>query len=545
MSEKQIIQTPSLFEVDESFDDPRFMRVRINAMTTGINRNNSRFSLDCVKKAKDTFANIPVLAHVIEKTDEEGNKHLDYGSHDFHIENDAFNEDTQRIIYEEQVVGIVPESNDFEIVKNKETGEYNVFVTALLYRDYGNYVCDILESRNNTTDVSMEIMCDNISYSSKDKVMDVGEMMACGVTLLGSDVTPGMQGAKAEVFAIDDNNRQNQMIKIMQELKESLDNYMAIKANYNRGKEENQMEFEEKAEVTEALTDEVETVAEEFTEADNSEKIIEESATEESTEEEVAVTEAESEDTEEVTPPDENFEVDETEKIEEESVEEKTEEVETDQSNLQMAVTVAGETKNFALSLNQKILDLTTLVNEVYGENDNTYYSCDVFEDGQKYVIMHDFWNDRHYKQEFSYSNKKSAYTLKGDRTSVFAQYLTDVEIQQLENMRANYSVIETELAQYKAEPEKMAVLESDDYKNLAGNETFEALKAQDAHFEMSVDDLKAQCDAMLLEYAKGHKVEFETVEELEVKKPISFKRVIPGSPMKKAGKYGGIFSRS
>ena len=98
MSERQIIQTPSLFKVDESFEDSRFMRVRVASMHSGKNLNNSRFSKDCIEAAKDTFANIPILANIIVTTDENGNQHMDYSSHDMHIENDVFNDGEQRII---------------------------------------------------------------------------------------------------------------------------------------------------------------------------------------------------------------------------------------------------------------------------------------------------------------------------------------------------------------------------------------------------------------------------------------------------------------
>ena len=48
----------------------------------------------------------------------------------------------------------------------------------------------------------------------------------------------------------------------------------------------------------------------------------------------------------------------------------------------------------------------------------------------------------------------------------------------------------------------------------------------------------------MLLEYAKGHKVEFEAKEDSTEKKSVGFKYIIPTSPSRKTGKYGGIFSR-
>ena len=112
----QIVKTPSVFKIDDSFTDDRFMRVRIAVMHSGENLNKSSFSTKVIKDAKDTFANIPVLANVIKYTDENGDEHFDYNGHDAHIEEDAFNEGEYRLIYDEKVVGTVPESNNFEIV---------------------------------------------------------------------------------------------------------------------------------------------------------------------------------------------------------------------------------------------------------------------------------------------------------------------------------------------------------------------------------------------------------------------------------------------
>ena len=111
----QIVKTPSVFEVDSAFDDPRFMRVRVCVMHSGENLNKSSFSTDVIRAAKDTFANIPVLANVVKYTDEDGNVRYDYNGHDAHVEEDAFNEGEYRLIYDEKAVGIIPETNYFEL----------------------------------------------------------------------------------------------------------------------------------------------------------------------------------------------------------------------------------------------------------------------------------------------------------------------------------------------------------------------------------------------------------------------------------------------
>ena len=156
---RYIVSTPSLFKVDEKFDDPRFMRVRIAVMHSGENRNGTSFSANVIKKAKDTFANIPVLAYVQKYQDENGNTVMDYKGHEMHMENDAFHEGQQKMIYDERVVGVVPEKNNFEIQHDDTNDADFAVVDALIYRDYGNYVADILEDRGGKTDVSAEIFC--------------------------------------------------------------------------------------------------------------------------------------------------------------------------------------------------------------------------------------------------------------------------------------------------------------------------------------------------------------------------------------------------
>ena len=108
--------------------------------------------------------------------------------------------------------------------------------------------------------------------------------------------------------------------------------------------------------------------------------------------------------------------------------------------------------------------------------------------------------------------------------------------------MRSNYSSIVDELASFKAEPEKEAVLAEECYAQIADTDAFKELSKKENHFSMSVDEVRAEADKQLLEYAKGHKIEFSATEE---KKPIGTKRV--GNPLKKAtpgsGRYGSLFS--
>lgn len=505
--EKQIVHTTSLFEVDNKFDDPRFMKVRISAMHSGINRNGSAFSVDCIKAAKDTFANIPILAEVESHTDANGNVSMDYTTHAMHIETDAFDSDKERIIYDEKVVGIIPETNDFELIHDDETGNEYVQVSGLIYRDYGNYCADILESRDGKTDVSMEIACEDMSYDAKERCLNVGKMTACGVTLLGEDTMPGMAKAHAEMFSAKTETTQEQLIRIMQELKESLDNYTHSKEG---GKTE--VDNFEETEVTETVVEEtVDEVTEETTTTEDA-VTTEETNSEEATPEETPVEEA----------------------VVEEATVELSEEI-PENPSVEFTAQFGEETKKFSISLNQKLESFYSLVNETYGELDGDYYDVSVFED-EKIIEMYGLFSGKAYRQTYK-CKKKNEYQLVGDRCEIFKRYLSQEEIEQLENMKANYSAISEKLEKYESEPKKVEILNSAKYKYVANTKEFAEL--MENHFDTSIDEVTEKANEILLSYAEKGQLNFAA-------EPQTTKKNIVGISLpfeaKSESRYGDLF---
>ena len=205
-------------------------------------------------------------------------------------------------------------------------------------------------------------------------------------------------------------------------------------------------------------------------------------------------------------------------------------------NELTYTVVIDDVEKTFAVSLVDKLNALSQLVNNTYSESDNTYYDVDAYDD-EKYVIMHDYWNNKHFRQ--SYSVKKDVYSLKGDRVEVFAQYLTADQIAKLDSMKADYASITEKLAKYESEPEKMEILNSEDYANIADSAEFVELKKEENHFNMSVDELKAEADRQLLEYAKGNKIEFSE----DKKKSVGMKQ-FSQKKSGKTGRYGSLFNK-
>lgn len=525
------VQIPAKFEMDEN-ESSSTLFAHVEVMHTGRNRNGSNLTEKAAKNCLDTIPYKPILANFCEI---DGVR--DFTSHDFTINEDG------EVEYQERQVGCFTADKPYMKEDEEVEGRKNIYAKVAIPREYTD-AAEIIE-RKNGTKVSAELEINSMSYDVKEKELLLEDVELIGLTLLGKnpetgeDVQEGMQGAhiQLEDFSADKNSLN---FDISDEIKQFIQVSImeALSDKNKRGKEDTQMEFEEKTEVTE--TEQVEeTVTEEFTEAENSDEVFEETATEESTEEEVTVTEAESEDDTEVTPAEEEiFEdaAEETEAEEEASGEEESENEEFEANNLKMSVSINGEVKTFEVSLAQKINALYELVNSTYSDSDNDYYDVDVFDDS-KIVIMHGWFSGKHFKQ--SYSLRKDVYSLKGDRVEVFATYLTADEQAQLDSMKQSYAEVSEKLSKYEAEPEKVMILESEDYKNLSGNEAFEALKVQENHFDLSVEEVKTQCDAMLLEYAKGHKVEFSVQEDNE-KKPVGRK---PFSIVSKKRNYGSLLN--
>lgn len=465
---KEILTTATSFAVDKEFEDSRFCKVRIRAMHTGLNRKNINFSEECVSNAEDTFRNIPILADVAVTTDEDGNEVLDYTAHEMHIEEDVFNEGKYKTIYDERVVGIIPETNNFELVLDEETGNKYVYLDAMLYREYGNYCVDILKSRGGSTDVSMEIDVLDSVFNAEKKYLDVKKMQASGLTLLGDDCTPGMYNAEMQMFSLDKNNVNEQLIKIMQELKESLDNY--TKFSQKGG---NSLMAEETKVIENEDTTVEDTVTEDVADTGVSEEVFD--------------------------------------------------------------VKITHNGSDFSLTLGDKLKALSEIVNTTYGEEDATWYFVDADD---KYVFMTDYSSERTYRQE--YSENDTEYSLVGEREQVFAMWLSEEEKKNVEEMISNYSSISDRLEKFEKEPEKLTVLNSEEYSSVSDKAEFVELKKQENHFDLSVEEVSSKADEIVLKYAKSGSLNFSASSSDKTVVAMS----VPMDSNDESRRYGNLFSK-
>ena len=455
----------------------------------------------------------PILAHIVkdEKTGE-----LDFGSHDSHVEKvTEIDEDgkeftVEKVVYDEQPIGVIDGSKT-SIEYDEEAKVNRAILHGYLYNEYCQDAIDIL-NRRGTVDCSVELVIRQMSMDGKTKSLVLNDFYVAGLTLLSAKTKPGMAGSnfKIEDFSLESKtfDFEKQLIEMQAKLNElearfNINNSMkggkaTVEIKDNKNFEE--VTETEKVTETEATTDEV-TVSEE-----ESEKTVDKTSEENSVEEK---------EIDEVTTEEVEESVDEDTEVKEDnacggggsgSKKKKKNSSEESQTNttVECSYTVNGESKKFAVSLQEKIYAIQDLVNVTYAEADNTYYGVSVYED---YVVMCDYWSGRYFKQ--SYTSENDNYSLVGDRIEVFAEFVTADEQSKLDDMRSNYSSIVEELNTYKSAEvyaDKMTVFEDEAYADYLETDEFKALMSDESVNQYSKEELAEKADATLGKLVKKNK---------------------------------------
>ena len=489
---------PSVFEKsDESNED--ILIASVLAFHSGINRNNSNVTESAAKKAMKELAYKPVLANFCEI---DGIR--DFTSHDFDVD-----ENGDYIYYEKQI-GCFTADKPWMKQDSDHEDRMNVYAKVAIPRQYTD-AAEIIE-RKGGTDCSVELAINELQWDNNTKSLLLTDVTVMGLTCLGKDpetgrdVAPGMENAhiQLEDFSVE-NNSITFNSNIINEIADAV--ATRLSNENNQGKEEPKLEFEEKIEDNTVEEIEVESTEEEVTE-EMSEEVAEE------TPEVVEEFDGEEGGSESATGDDEPTGAEE-EPVEEEEPEDEITDDGVLNNGQQGKKSFSVNGMNFEVSLSEIQYSLWELINNTYSESDNDYYSVEVYE-GSKTVVMSALFSGRSYKQ--GYKVRNNVYSLVGDRISVKAVFVTADEEAELDRMRSNYSSISDKLQKYESEPEKMEILNSSDYANIADQADFAELKKQENHFDLTVDELKEKADAMLLQYAKSGKLNFAVVEQNEKK---------------------------
>lgn len=527
------VTVPAKFEKDNS-DDSLMLFADVLLMHTAENRNHSALTEKAGKKCLSSIPYKPVLANFAEFDGE-----WDFTSHDIEIGDDG------NYNYIERQVGCFTADKATLDDEPDDKGRKYIHARVAIPREYTK-AAEIIE-RKNGTKVSAELAVNEMSYSADEHLLYLDDVEVMGVTLLGrnpetgEDVGEGMEGARLDIA--DFSMQNNSIIASQQDkLIESLDKLTRMLSNFNINSEEGGSnlvsKFEELLEKYGKTVDDIDFEYDGLSDDELEAKF----------EEVFGENAGEGEDDPEPTPDDEKepkteeFDGDDPEQGEgqqEEQEEETQEEVVIDDDTLpkkkEYSVTYGDVTKNFAVSMSDVLSAMSELVNNTYSESDNDWYMVDVYE-SEKSVIMVGCWTGKAYKQNYKVRN--DVYSLSGDRVAVKAIYVTADEEAKLDEMRANYSSISDKLAKYESEPQKVEILESADYANIADVEEFVELKKQENHFDLSVDEVTEKANQILLDYAKHNSINFST-NKVETKKLPSAKK------NNKSGRYGSLFKKN
>ena len=531
--------------------------VHLQACHTDRNRNGSSISAKVMKKAFPTFKNKPILAYIHKIENEDGEMEEVFGWHAMHEDEDG------NTIYDERMVGIIPESSSPTLEYDEVKQKYYVNIDGFIYEEY-SHAKDILE-RMGEASVSIEINVTQLSYDAKEKLLLIEDFYLNGVTILGKDpngkdVEAGMEGSNIKLT--DFSREHNSMFSLNNDLLDAINKLNNTLASFNiesleKGGESQMNKFEELLAKYGKTADDIDFDYESLSDEELETKF-EELFGENNDEDDTPPTEDDSENFEDgqedgsendnQNDDNQNDEEDDNQDYSnEEGSQEDNQESDTEDGTKEYSIEYSVNNMTFKTSLNDIQYALTTLVNDTYAESDGTYYSCIVYDDC---VVMIDYWTGTAYRQ--SYKVRKGVYSLTGDRVSVRAVYLTTDEEAEVDKMKTNYSLYEKELDSYhnaEAKVEKQTIIckpefallsgQSKDYDNFVNEINDDKL-----HLNYTVEDVQKKCDEYLLAYVKaGNQINFGKDNTTETTQTHLFR--LPNQSTKKPkGRYGNLFNK-
>lgn len=453
------ISLPLTFEVDDNFNSDRFIKLRLRFMHDGENPNGSFFQMENMEKAKPSLANIPILANVV--VDKDGN--VDHGSHDFHIEDDLINEGESRIIYDEKPIGVIPETNNYEVAKFD--GKNYAYTDGYLWVGYAGYSEDIVK-RDTEVKLSMEIEVQSYVYDSKTSLYNITDYTYKGITLLGKNTGTGMLNAKATTKSFSEDGKQ-ELFALMSELKEDI--------------------------VKNQSSNEVDINSKSFTKETEGEKLDESKI---------------------------NLLLKYNLKIEDLGFE--IDELSLDDLEVKLKEFSKPET-NFISTYNQKRDAIRNAVQGMKRSEDYEYYYLFDFDDNFAYVEKDSYsesggFSETHGRIGYLFDDSKVEASITGEWEEIYLTYLTAAEKASLETKMAGFEATQKDFESYKTshatdntEVEELRTFKTnafveyrkeaeeelfEKFNKLNGNEEFEELKTKSSEFNLDI--LEEKCFALL-----------------------------------------------
>ena len=498
------VQIPAQFEVMKENNDDSLLFCKVKLMHSGENRNHSSVTDNALIKASKTLAYKPVLANFMEYTDENsGEKLKDFTSHDMELDDD------NNIVYIEKQVGCFTSDDAFFEVE-KETGHNFLYGYCAIPRDY-TAAASIIE-RKGGTKISVELGINEMQYNASSNVLELTDVTITGATLLGknavtlNNVEEGMKNARVDLLDFSEENNslfssvtkeeQSKLIETLEALNKTLSSLNIDtfnKEDFEKGgSTEKNMKFEELLskynKTVEDITFEYDSLTDEELEA----KFEEEFGTDEP--------EADPEDPEGSSEP--------------EGDPEEPEEPESPEADPEPENGTESFSKVFSLSHEDLRSSLYRLLEPIEMAENDCYWIVSTYDD----YFIYESYMGNYFKQKFTTTDDVVAFN--GDRESVFAEFVTETELAELNSMRDNYSSIQEKLAKYEEAEDiadKMTVFEDEAYGEYLETDEFKALMKKDVLTKFSKEELVEKADAALGKLVKTHKT-FAMNTEPEVK---------------------------
>lgn len=530
-----VVQVDGNLVFDKDSDATEGLKpVKLQSCHTKNNINGSAIAEDVMISALPSFSNRPILGYIHEVDGE-----WQFYGHNMHLDDDE-------IVYDEIPIGIVPESCNARLEYDAEKDKTYCVVDGYIFEEYSK-AAEILE-REQECPVSVELSIRELSYDAKNKVLNIESFYFSGVTILGkdddgNDVRPGMVGSNIKIsdFSAKNNSvfAQNKLVATLEKLNETLSKFNINNAR----KEENGSVFErllKKYGKTEAdITFNVEGLSDDELSALFDEHFADgdpdpEPDPEPTDDPEPDNNDGNGGDDGDGDDDDEGASVEDNDSGEPVIISDDDDPKKKKKNNNSFS-------KFFELSHDDIRSALYVLLKSFETEDNEWYWISEVFDD---YFIYQGYDPKNIYKQGYQKDGDNVSFS--GERIHMNIEYLTDSELVALNEMRSNYAKYaeaEKELAQYKAEPQKMEILNADCYSQIAEVKEFVELKKQGNHFDMSVEDVQAKADAILLSYAKGNKIEFSS-DSLGAKQTVTRKVVPVSKETANSSRYGGLFSK-
>lgn len=257
MKEKMYFSLPIEIEDIESklvFSDDTLIPVDLKIMHDGLNLNESTFYEEAIESAKPSLSNKPILGYI---KNGEGDDSSDFAGHEVEI---LMTEDGFKQNYLERPLGVIPEQNSYSIMQD-DNGKNYVFCRGYLWREYLNSGYEILKNNPNKS-ISMEIVVDDYSFNEDDTI-NITKYRYLGVTILGDDVMPGMEGAKMNVVGQFTKVNDSSLCEKIEDLNKKIESHFSLdKGGFEGGEKVDKQEITKSEEVEVVKVEDVEEIVE-------------------------------------------------------------------------------------------------------------------------------------------------------------------------------------------------------------------------------------------------------------------------------------------